>query len=196
MKTVITLLLASLAWAQDQSVNISQAPPQLGYERILVYSGSNLTYMCLARSDQRNARTVTVSAASNANPVSFTATAHGFDYQAGATATPVVKITGATLTWAPINGVWIATPTSANAFTIPVDSTTFGALTGTLVVSTLAPKTTDPVWAIQKLVYDGSNNLIWVGWGTKVPGAGNAPLVAGSSSSNLACASRSTYSYQ
>ncbi len=148
---LVALLAAMVVWAQDTPVSISQAPASLGYQVISVYSGTNLTYKCIARSNQIRSRTITVSAASNANPVSFTATGHGLDYQSGATTTPVVKITGGTGNWTVINGVWVATPTSANAFTIAVDSTSLGALTGTLVVTTLAPSISDAVWSIHKL---------------------------------------------
>lgn len=164
-------------------------------QSVLVYSSALLTYKCTAQR-LKNERIIAVTAASNANPVSFTATAHGFDYQSAATTTPLVKITGATGNWTPINGVWAATPTSANAFTIPVDSSAFGALSGTLVVSTLAPRTTDFVWAIFRYVYDGSNNLIWIGSGINPGGAGETSLQPNSSRTNLACASRTSYSYE
>ncbi len=97
-------------------------------QTINYYSSTDLIYTCTAYSTQPKTATITVSAASNASPVSFTATAHGFDYPTASTNLPTVKITGGTLNWTPINGVWVATVTSANAFTIAVDSTTFGAL--------------------------------------------------------------------
>lgn len=197
MKLILAALVATaLLYADDTPVALSQAPGPLGYQQISVYSGTNLIYQCIARSSQIRVRTVTVSAASNASPVSFTATGHGFDYQGGATTTPVVKITGGTGNWTAINGVWLATPTSANAFTIAVDSTSFGALAGTLVVTTLAPSITDGVWSIQKSIYDGSNNLIWTGWAANAGGAGATDLKAGATAFNFACASRTTYSYQ
>lgn len=66
----------------------------------------------------------TITAATNANPVVLTSVAHGL--ATGAT----VIITGATGSWTPINGTFIATVTGVDTFTIPVDSTGFGALTG------------------------------------------------------------------
>lgn len=197
MKLALAALAAALILhAQEAPVAMSQAPTAIGYQELYVYSGSNLTYKCLARSSQILVRRVTVSAASNANPVSFTATGHGFDYQSGATTTPVVKITGGTGNWVAINGVWVATPTSANAFTIAVDSTSFGALAGTLVVTTLAPSINAAVWSIHKFVYDGSSNLIWSGWGSNPGGLGANALLSGATAQNLVCASRTTYSYQ
>lgn len=194
---VAVFLLLNVAVAQEGSpVNPTAGPPATPYQKIFAYTGTNLEYICVARSNQQSVSTITVSAASNANPVSFTATAHGFDYQSAATTTPVVTITGATGNWTPINGTWKATPTSANAFTIAVNSTTFGALTGTLVVTTRAAKTTDARWAIQRFVYDGSNNLIWSGWAANPAGAGSTNTSAGSTGFDFACASRTTYSYQ
>jgi len=188
MKMLIALFLASLTYAQTQ--------PPIAVEQIAFYSGTNLQYLCVARSNQALVRTVTVSAASNASPVSFTATAHGFNYVSTGSIKPVVKITGATGMWAPINGVWTATPTSANAFTIAIDSTGFGALTGTLVVTTLAPSINALVWSIQQNYYDGSGNWLGAAWAANPGGAAATQLVAGSSAYNLACASRASYSYQ
>jgi hypothetical protein len=70
---------------------------------------------------------VSVTAATNANPAALTSTAHGL------TTGQKVTISGATGSWVPINGTWAVTVTGANTFTIPVDSTAFGALAGTVV---------------------------------------------------------------
>jgi hypothetical protein len=53
---------------------------------------------------------------------------------------------------------------NSTTFSVPVDSTAFGAVTGTLTYVTRAPRTTSPVWSVQKFVVDGSSNLIWSGW--------------------------------
>lgn len=206
-KAIVIVLCLFLALipvvAQDgQAVSLSQGPPYVGYQKILVYSGTNLTYLCTARSNTTPggvAARITVTGATNASPVSFTATAHGLDYQSGATTTPVVLISGATSGWTGINGVWTATPTSANAFTIAVDTSAFGAFSGqSITVQTVAPRTTDTVWSIQKFVYDGSSNLIWTGWAASPLGATGLvnDLIASTPSFSFACASRTTYSYQ
>lgn len=175
----VCLALTALA-QQAPSVNQIAGSPPYGVQTIADYAGgSNLVYVGVALSDQARDNAVTVSAASNANPVSLTATAHGFNYQALATTTPVVCISGATLNWTSINGCFVATPTSANAFTIAVDSTTFGALTGTLVVTTRAPQTTKPVWSIFKNVYDAGGKWIWTGWAALPGGAGSANPTTG-----------------
>jgi len=71
--------------------------------------------------------TVSISAATNASPVEFTSTAHGLVN--GNT----VTISGATGTWVSVNGTFVATKTGDDTFTIPIDSTLFGALAGTLI---------------------------------------------------------------
>lgn len=186
----------SLTAQQAPPVNQSIGSPPFAVQSIYDYAGgANLVYVGSAMSDQGRDQIMTVSAASNANPVSFTATAHGFDYQSAATTTPVVCISGATLNWTPINGCFAATPTSANAFTIAVDSTTFGALTGTLVVTTRAPLTTSPVWAISKNVYTGTT-IIWSGWAALPSGAGVGPSSAGSTANRYIWDNRTTLAYQ
>src|SRR5579859_5197110 len=206
MKTLIAFLsVVSVLMGQDGSpTNSSKGVPYKAYEGLYYYSGANLIYACYAPSYQpgNNASTkppstITVSAASNANPVSFTATAHGFgDFVTlGPTSTPVVKITGYTGNWAALNGVWSVIVTSANAFTIAVDSTAFGAVTGTAVFTTYSPLWNKPVWSIQTFVYSGAN-LIFSGWATSNPGAGNAALGGGVTGANFSCSSRASYGYQ
>jgi hypothetical protein len=73
--------------------------------------------------------TLTVSAATNANPcVLTTSSAHGL------TTGWVIYISGATGSWVSINGAQTVTVLSPTTFSIPVDSTGFGALTGTVRV--------------------------------------------------------------
>lgn len=70
----------------------------------------------------------TITAATNANPTSLTSVGHGLQ-----TGNPVT-ISGATGNWTPINGTFSITRTGADTFTIAVDATTFGALTGSPVI--------------------------------------------------------------
>jgi hypothetical protein len=190
MKRLILFLAAMIACQAQSAV-----------QTLLYYSGSNLQYQCTAKSTQPKTATITVSAASNANPVSFTATAHNLFYTATSTVLPIVNITGGTGNWAAVNGNWVATPTSANAFTIPVDSTAFGALTGTLVVTTLSPRLTDAVWKVETFQYDGSNNLLFHGVAVAAAGAGTAPVtgpgnVGPPDQFNQICANRASLAYQ
>lgn len=183
---------------------VAQTPTPL--TTVYFYSGSNLIYSCTALAVQprslpgfsgstTNSGVITVSAASNANPVSFTATAHGLDFPSAATIAPVITISGGTGNWTPINGSFVATITSANAFTIAVDSTSFGALTGTLLVTTAAPKDTEAVWLVKNYVYSGAN-LIFSGTGYAPAGAGTTSRVGPSNAMNQICANRATLAYQ
>jgi hypothetical protein len=193
---MLTCAFAALA-QQGSIVNQTSGPPPIAYEKILYYSGSVLQYVCYAPSTSPQT-TVTVSAATNANPVVFTATAHGFgDFAtAGATTTPTVQISGGTGNWAAVNGVWKATVTSANAFSIPVDSTTFGAFVSATVI-TRAPRWNQTMWSISINFYDASNNLIGQGWAGAPAGAASTTLVGGSTTPPTKdCSQRASYSYQ
>lgn len=206
MKTVIiTLSLALLilipvgVMGQSDSpvTTISQGMAAVGYQQILVYSGGNLTYRCVARSIQDTSTLPTVSAATLASTVVFTSTAHGLDYQSGATTTPTVFISGGTGDWTAVNGMWIATPTSANTFSIPVDSSMFAAFgSQALTVTTRAPRTTALIWAIQKFVYDATPNLIWSGWAANSTGTTLPQLRGGGPDLRYACSSRASYAYE
>lgn len=203
---LFVITLACVLKAQDGlATNDSQGSPFAAYEKLIYSDGSgNVTYMCVAKSSVGNSNgstiptTVTVTAASNANPVSFTATAHNIgDYgNLGATVTPIVKITGGTGNWSVINGTWTATPTSANAFTIPVDSTSLGALTGTLVVTTMGPRHNNPVWSIFHQTVDGSSNTTSIGWAQRPGGAGVLDLKGGVTGYSFKCSERATLAYQ
>lgn len=132
------------------------------------YFGYNMSnqpiYACYAlstdTSSKRSANVVSISAATNANPVVLTSTAHGFLL----TARPRVTISGATGSWTPINGTFTATVIDANTFSIAVNSTTFGALAGTITFITTAPRLGVSEWAIQTFGYDGSGNTTNVQW--------------------------------
>ena len=69
----------------------------------------------------------TITAVTNANPAQMTSTGHGFSNS------DHVYITGFTGNWLPANGTWVISNVAANTFTIPVDSTGFGAISGSPV---------------------------------------------------------------
>jgi hypothetical protein len=199
MKTLVLLLTPLVIYAQGDGTPVTDtlAPPPNGYQSILYYSGTNLIYMCKARAEQQSATSVTVSTASNANPVSFTATAHGFgDFAThGATTTPTVRIQGCTGGWTAINGVWLATITSANAFTIAVDSTAFGAFPAACRFDSRTPRWNASVWSVSKMMYDGSSNLVGIFWPV-VPGGLSATNLLGGRTFNFNCSNRATLSWQ
>lgn len=171
----VSAVLGLYAQGDGQTVTLSAGAPPIGYTQVQNYTSGNLSSVCLSPSSikgpigARRLRTnVSISAATNANPVVFTSTGHGFPINSR----PLIAITGATGNWTPVNATanangtvyQTATVIDANTFSIPVDSTTFGALTGTLTFVTTAARTTVAEWAVKELAYDISNNLIWVGW--------------------------------
>ena len=163
---LILLLLAALAVSAQTEMRLSQRNPDTGYQFVLGYSGSNLIYACKAASIQPVSPSISIASASNASPVVFTISGgHGFNLSS----TPTVTIAGGTGNWAAVNGSFTATVINTTTYSIVVDSTAFGAVTGTLTYTTRAPRITSAVWSIQKLIYDGSNNLIFAAWDSGTP---------------------------
>jgi hypothetical protein len=196
MKYLATLLLAvtvfcaAALWSQDANpVNISPAPVARAYTTITHYNTNKLPdYVCKALSSQ-NVSTITVSAISNANPGVMTATAHGFYYQSGLTFQQqfVAFISGLSGNWTPLNGIQVLTPSSANALTTTVNTTGFGALTGTPLVSTRAPTATASVWSLQVTAYDANNNPTLTMWPVPTSGTSLGSLAGGQTSFNFPC---------
>lgn len=167
IEIAIMLVTVSIGFGQDgTSVNLSQGPPYVGYQRLLFYSGSNVQYICYSK-NVTVSTTITVTAATAAGPGVFTSVGHGFD----AGSAPRVTTSGGTGNWAAANGIWILSRVDADTFTLrdptsgtQLVTTGFGALTGTIRVNTTAPRSTHNIWSIQKLEYDGSNNVIGTFW--------------------------------
>lgn len=164
MNNLIALLIAcGLVYAQDgATVIIGKGPQNYPYQRIYGYSGSNLVYICKARavSNSRASTSISITAATNANPVVLTSVGHGFH----ANSRPSITISGGTGNWTAINGTFAATILSADTFSIAVNSTSIGALAGTIKFTTTAPRTTVAEWEVEVFAYDGSGNMIWGGY--------------------------------
>lgn len=196
MKLLLLLTISAVAvFAQPDSpvVTLSGADPAVGYQNIYTFLGTNITYRCRAASRQDVQTLPTVSAWTNANPTVLTITGHAFDYQSAATTLPVITITGGTGGSTIINGTFVFTPTGANTGSIAVDATAGGALAGTFVVTTRAPRTTGKYWSIIRYIEDANGSTIWSGWATdptKVPTPGGSPGYS------FACASRTSYGYE
>lgn len=104
----------------------NDAPPECEY--VATVNGYPVYVSC-----QGPGYSVAVTAATNANPVVITTgIAHYF------TSGQQVSITGGTGTWVAINGTFTITVISPTTFSIPVDSTAFGALAGTVIATSLA----------------------------------------------------------
>ena len=159
------VILAATLWAQQgQQVTISQGPKITVYQKLLFYSGTNLAYVCTALSGQGMQTSLNITTATNANPGVFTSTAHGFDL----TTNPRVTFATAPTGWSALTvGSWIVVPINANTFSLrgaetgtALDTSGFGAWSGTYAMKTYAPRTNQNVWQIEKFQYDGSNNLV------------------------------------
>jgi hypothetical protein len=167
MRLLALLFLAlPLLSQQGQPVRVVDDPPPDAVQKVLIVNGSNqTTAVCSARSSvttgQRASFQVAISAVSKANPAVVTSTGHGFNVSS----LPKVTISGATGTgWTGINATWTATIIDANTFSIPIDSTGFGTLAGSVIFTTTGPRTTVPEWAVAMITYDGSGNVNWTGW--------------------------------
>lgn len=160
MKILLLMLTALAAFAQP-GYRLSQKNPDVPYQYVFGYSGTSLIYLCRANSQQPVVSSVSIASATQANPVVITVSGgHGFD----ASSTPLVVISGGTGNWVGVNGTFTATIASSTTFSIPVNSTSFGAVAGSLIYTTRAPLTTNPVWSVQKFIYNGGGSMIWSGW--------------------------------
>ena len=163
MKRLI-FLVAIPIWCQTGTpVRVSDNPSSEAVQKIYTLSGNSTVAICSALSSDgsRAGRKVSISGVSKANPAVVTSTGHGF----AISSRPSVTISGATGTgWTGINGTFTATVIDANTFSIPVDSTGFATLGGTVVFSTSAPRQTISEWSVQKIAYDTNGNAIWSGW--------------------------------
>lgn len=189
MFRVLTALLLLCRFVPAQEVIVSDQPESRAFTKVLGWSGGALSYICTARSLQA-VSTITVSTISNANPGSVSATAHGFYFNAsGITAKPVVYISGATSGWVAINGTHVITPTSANAFNLDVDTTSFGSFSGQVItVTTKAPLITKSVWSVKSFVSDANGNPVFIAYAASSATSGQTNLSSGSTSGTTCAA--------
>lgn len=165
MRTVMLALLATATLAAQSEVALAPNGCQsTTCQSYYGYSGGNLAYRCVAKSivtsGLRAQTSVSITSATNANPVVFTSTGHGF----AVNIRPKITISGATGNWTSVNGSFTATVIDANTFSIAVDSTSFSTLTGTLAFKTTAPRTTAAEWSVLMYGYDSSGNLTNYSW--------------------------------
>jgi hypothetical protein len=164
------LVCASIFLYAQQAVNQVGGPPAAPLmQEVYVYTGGNVTAICwspaMVNTGNRSRTQVTITAISKANPAVVTSTAHGLNLNTR----PGVTISGATGTgWVSgatgVNRTTTATVIDANTFSIPVDTTTNGTLGGAIVFITTAPRLSVAEWAVQKIAYDGSGNVLNRTW--------------------------------
>lgn len=194
MRIFLAIVLTAAAFAQS-NVTISSLPQETAITTIIHYTAGVADYTCKAKSTQDPAATITVSTVSNASAGIMTATAHGLYFATGVTQIALVFISGATGGWTGINGFHLVTPTSANALSINVDTSGFGAYGAqSIVVTTRAPKVTASIWSVSPIVSDASGNATIIAWEVPVPTTGTlANLVGGQTALRFPCAAPSSY---
>lgn len=181
------LVGAAIAPAQDlgHTAIISDGPDLSGWQVFYTYvSGAN-TNVCYALSTD-NVRLKYIHAitgATAANPGVFTSTDLFAAFPSGG---PKITIVGGTGNWAAANGTWIAVFATQTTFSIyppgsstPLNTTTFGAVTGTLTFTTTAPALNNPVWASRLLYYNGTSQLVSKTWQNAESYNANVPCPQG-----------------
>ena len=157
MKTILAVLTASLLmWGQEGNpVNVSISPPTSAWTALYFYSGTDLQYICEAKSIQPTATFIV----SGATP--FVLTSIVVLTNVGTVTTvsdnglkvnDQIVVSGATVD-TDLNGTYkIATITNSKVFTIATVSVANATYNeATLKFTTTAPRTTLPIWSIEKI---------------------------------------------
>lgn len=139
-------------------------PPKEFYSKYF-YSSGNDQYICMSSAIQTRIYTLTLTSTVAASTTSLVFSAgHGIH----ADATPLITVTGGTGAWAALNGTHKAAVTNSTTLTVNVDSSGFGPVAGTLVITSQAPRLTEPVWAVLRVrtVSSATTSVIWAssGW--------------------------------
>jgi len=163
---LLTCCVTGFAQPSPSAVNQADGPPSgPSIQTVFVYSGSNVIATCWSPSSPTTllprTATVAISAVSKASAAVVTSTGHGFTLLTR----PQVTISGATGTgWSAINATHVATVIDANTFSIPIASTGFGTLAGTVVFTTPAPRQTVAEWSVQILLSGASPPVTGKAW--------------------------------
>jgi hypothetical protein len=161
-----------------QPVNQTDGPPPRGWCQLFAYDGSsNLEYQGWAQSLQDEHTWSRDAATFTSVVVASDVASHGL--QTGN------RVVLANFTTAALNGTYIITVTSANAFTIATSGVADATYNnGGSRVSTRAPRTNALVWSIKKHYYS-TNILSRISWAEGQP-----------DTAKFAWDSKSTYAYQ
>ncbi len=176
MRFAIALVIGAVsAFGQEgQPVNVSISNPLVSWTSILKYSGTDLITICKARSQQPTATFIIAGATpyeltsivvlTNVGTVT-TVSDHGLNIG------DKVTVAGATVD-TDLNAIYkIATVATSKTFTIATVSVANATYNeATLKFTTQAPRTTMPIWGIEKLTYVASavTSIKWAN-GTSAP---------------------------
>lgn len=141
---------------------LNEGPAEQPWVIIQYIVSGNAEYLCWAAPQQPTAQALpTISSATKANPCVLTITAHKLPVGSRAN----ITISGVTGTgWTALNTTLVATYVDANSVSVAVDSSGFGTLGGTIVVSTTYPTTDRACWQIKHFSYDAAANQIHSGY--------------------------------
>ena len=144
--------------AQEEfAVNDSQGPPKNAYTALFFYSGSNLQYVCYAKSTQLpftfTAAQVSIAVSSNVATVTTTVN-HGLQ--------TLNQVTVSGSATSALNGTYQITQTGATTFTFTTSGVSNGTYTDAAITTT-APRSSAAEWAIQQF-QNGSNGITLIQW--------------------------------
>lgn len=167
LKRILFILVLSLsavfAQVDGPTVVPTEGPPNIAYQMVPVVAGGKIVGLCYARSynSARRQTQISITSATNANPVVLHSVAHGFSQYS----LPSVTISGATGGWVGVNGTFVATWVDADNISIAVNSSGFPVgILGTVVFTTTAPRLNVAEWAVELMKYDTNGLFAWRGW--------------------------------
>lgn len=156
---------------------VFDGPPRDFFTRFY-YTSGDYTYTCVTAAQQSAQYTMSLTSTVGGATTSLVFSAgHGFHSDSN----PYVTVSGGTGAWAGVNGTWIATYVNSTTVTIPVNSSGFGAVAGTIVVKSKAPRLTQPVWAV---------------WRVKITSGAAVSSIWAADGWNAICSNYATLSYQ
>lgn len=131
-------------------ITTSDGPPADWHSKRYSAPSPTVTIICYARP---RLSTITHNSISNAAAAVITVSGgHGLSTDSA----PEVTISGGTGVWVAINGVFKATVINSTTFSVPVDTSSLSTVTGTVVITTRAPRENQAIWSVKKIVLDSS----------------------------------------
>lgn len=151
----IALSLSLLAQSGGTGVVTTDGPPRDWHTKVYTNTSGAL-YICYTKQDSQQTTLTSITPSSTSTTTTLTfGSAHGFSLRSY----PSITLSGMTGSWAALNGVHRATVVSSTVITVPINSSGFGAVTGTLSAVTKAARLTQPIWGVKVLFTSISSGL-------------------------------------
>jgi hypothetical protein len=174
---VLLALMLACALSAQQVVQLADTPAVKDQHTKYSFTSGNAQYYCFAHTPA-SITSLSITSVSNAASAVVTYSGHGFNPLSN----PTVTFSGATGSWSTLNSSFVATVIDANTFSIPLNTSSFGALAGTVVLKTAAPLLTQPIWLVLKNINDTATSTTATMWAND--------------GYNNACTNRASLSYQ